>query len=345
MLDGQKIVCVTPAGRRRYLRLLIPYVLACPMIDRYDLWVNTPDNADLAFMEAIAGIDERIRLVPLPEGRTPGATSIHAFWPGATDVDTVYVRFDDDVVWVDPRFFDTLLRFRLEHPEYFLVAPLIINNAMSSFLLQTFRKIRIPRLLSSDRFDTVGWVNPNFAHSLHEFLQALVADGEVQKLNCGRIPLSGNIFSINCIAWFGRDFASFGGKVPEDEEPAVSCTIPLRAGRLNAMETGAVVAHFAFFTQREKIDRSGVLDGYVRLAADRPELEPWRSRVEDIYAKLEARYPVHLSVGGARPRKQRQLRAQRQRSLLNRLFQRKRKRSERSSNKKDEISVERGPDL
>jgi hypothetical protein len=328
---------VTPAGRRRYLRLLIPYVLACPWVDRYDLWVNTPDDADLAFMEAVAGIDDRIRLVPLPEGKTPGAAAIHAFWPGATDVDTVYVRFDDDVVWIDPRFFDTLLRFRLEHPEYFLVAPLIINNAMSTFLLQTFGKIGIPRIVSSDRFDPVGWVNPNFARSLHELLQMLVADGEVEKLNCGRIPLSGNIFSINCIAWFGRDFAPFGGKVPKDEEPAVSCTLPLRAGRANAMETGAVAAHFAFFTQRETMDRSGVLDGYMRLAADRPELEPWRSRVEAIYAKLEDRYPFHLSVGGFRPR------MQRRRSLLKRLLQPKR--TDRSSAKKDEISVERGPDL
>lgn len=337
MLDGHKIVCVTPAGRRRYLRLLIPYVLACPQVDRYDLWVNTPDEADLAFMQAVAQIDDRIRLMALPAGKKPEAMSIHAFWPGAAETDTVYVRFDDDVVWIDPRFFDTLLRFRLDHPEYFLVAPLIINNAMSSFLLQTFRKIMTPRLLSSDRFDTVGWVNPNFARSLHELLQTLVASGEVGKLNCGRIPLSGSIFSINCISWFGRDFAPFGGKVPEDEEPAVSCTIPLRAGRLNAMETGAVVAHLAFFTQRETIDRSGVLDGYLRLAAGRAELEPWRSRVEAVYAKLEDRFPLHLSVGGAPPRKERRP------SLLKRLFPRKE--TERSSNKKDDIRIERGPAL
>jgi hypothetical protein len=103
------------------------------------------------------------------------------------------------------------------------------------------------------------------------------------------------------------------------------------------METGAVAAHFAFYTQRKAIDPSGLLDGYVRLAADRPELEPWRSRVEAIYAKLEDRYPLHLSLGGLRPR------MRRQRSLLKRLFHRKP--TDASNNKKDEISVERGPDL
>jgi hypothetical protein len=335
MHDGHRIVCVTPAGRRRYLRLLIPYVLACPRVDRYDLWVNTPDEADLAFMEAVAAIDERIRLVRLPEGKAPGGAAIQAFWPSAAEADTVYVRFDDDVVWIDPRFFDTLLGFRLRHPEYFAVAPLIINNAMSTYLLQTFRKIRTPRPVGPSRFDPIGWVNPTLAISLHGFFQTLVARGEVEKLNCGPIPLSGNSFSINCIAWFGRDFASFGGKVPkgEDEEAAASCTIALRAGRLNAMETGAVAAHFAFYTQREAMDRSGLLGGYVRLAAGRPELEPWRRRVEAIYAKLEDRYPLHLSLGGFRPRRQRK------RSLLKRLLRHKR------DDTTDEIGVERGPDF
>jgi hypothetical protein len=273
--------------------------------------------------------------VPLPEGKAPGAAAIHAFWPGAAEEDTVYVRFDDDVVWIDPRFFDTFLSFRLGQPEYFVVAPLIINNAMSTYLLQTFRKITTSRPVGPSRFDPVGWVNPTLARSLHGFFQRLVAGGEVEKLNCGRIPLSGNSFSINCIAWFGRDFASLGGKVPkgEDEEAAASCTLALRAGRLNAIETGAVAAHFAFYTQREVMDQSGLLDGYVRLAADRPELEPWRSRIEAIYAKLEHRYPVHLSLGGFRPRRQRK------RSLLRQLFGRKR------SDTMDEISVERGPDL
>jgi hypothetical protein len=310
--------------------LLIPYVLASPHVDRYDLWINTPDEADIAFLEAMAGIDDRIRLVRPPEGVTPGPAAIAAFWPGAADADAVYVRFDDDVVWVDPRFFDTLLAFRLAHPEYFAVAPLVINNAMGSYLLQTFRKIRTSRPVGPDRFDPVGWVNPTLARALHGFLQELVAAGEVGKLDCGRIPLSGNCFSINCIAWFGRDFASFGGVVPkgDDEEAAASCTLALRMGRVNAVETGAVAAHFAFYTQRDLMDRTDLLAGYARLATARPEIEPWRTRVEAIYGKLEERFPIHLSLGGFTPW------VGRKRSLVKRLLRPKRD--------PEEITVERG---
>jgi hypothetical protein len=335
MHDSHRIVCVTPAGRRRYLRLLIPYVLSCPKVDRYDLWVNTPDAADLAFMEAVARIDDRIRLVPLPEGREPGPAAIAAFWPGAAEEDAVYVRFDDDIVWIDPKFFETFLAFRFAHPEYFTVAPLVINNALGTYLLQTFRKIRTSRPVGPDRFDPVGWVDPTLARSLHVVFQKLVAAGEVAKLDCGRVPVSGNCFSINCIAWFGRDFASVGGGIPkgEDEEAAASCTLALRAGRLNAIETAAVAAHFAFFTQRDLMDRSGVLEGYVGLAAGRSELEPWRGRVEAIYREMEERYPVHMSLGGFAPR------VKRKRSLMRRLLRRKRDATP------EETVVARGPDL
>ena len=64
MFDGYRVVCVTPAGRRRYMKLLAPLVLACDLVDRYDIWVNTSDAGDLAFFEGLARLDDRVRLVP-----------------------------------------------------------------------------------------------------------------------------------------------------------------------------------------------------------------------------------------------------------------------------------------
>ena len=332
MLDGYKIVAVTPAGRRRYLRLLIPYVLSCMEIDRYDLWVNTPDAADLAFMEAVASIDHRIRLVPLPEGIEPGPSAIRKFWPKVTDLDTLYIRFDDDVVWLDPKFFQTFLSFRLGNPQFFSVAPLIINNAMSTYLLQTFGKIKVSKVVGPDRFDRIGWIDPTLARSLHVLLQDLVADNEVGRLTFGRVPLSGNCFSINCISWFGRDIAALGGQIPagEDEEAAASCTFALRAGRLNCIESAAVAAHFAFYTQRDEMDRTDLLDRYVRIAAERAELEPWRSRVENALRDIEGCYPIHSSLGGFKPL------AKRRRSLFNRVFRQSR------ATETPDITIKRG---
>ena len=38
MIDGRKLVYVTPAGRLRYMRELVPFILSEPMVDRYDIW-------------------------------------------------------------------------------------------------------------------------------------------------------------------------------------------------------------------------------------------------------------------------------------------------------------------
>lgn len=321
MIDGCRIVCMTPAGRRRYMRLLIPYVLSCTQVDRYDLWVNTPDPADIAFLEAVAKVDDRIRLIPLPDGVQPGPAAITKMWPSLTESDTVYIRFDDDIVWIDPDFFESLLSFRIRNPQYFMVAPLIINNAMSTYLLQTFRKIKLSNPAGPDRFDPIGWVNPSLARSLHVLLQELIIAGELERLRCGQVPVSGNCFSVNCISWFGRDIAAVGGRIPpgEDEEAAASCTFALRAGRFNCFETAAIASHFAFYTQREVMDRSTLLDGYHGIAADRAEIQPWRSRVEAVYEEIEKQHPIHLSLGGFKPL------TRRKRTWVRNLFGSKRK--------------------
>jgi hypothetical protein len=213
------------------------------------------------------------------------------------------VRLDDDVVWLDPSFFETLLACRFARCDDFMVAPLVINNALGSFLLQTFGKIKTTEKLGPDRFDNYGWVSSSLAVSLHGLLQELIAAGEVGRLSCGRIPISGNCFSINALCWFGRDVAAFGGVIPdgEDEEAASGCTIPLRAGRINCIETSAVAAHFAFYTQRLAMDASGLLESYGRFAANRPEIAPWCEKTEAIYQELEAKFPDHNSLGGFKP--------------------------------------------
>ena len=49
MYSGYKVVVNTAAGRRRYMRCLLPFVLSSPIVDRYDIWVNTLDKLDTAF--------------------------------------------------------------------------------------------------------------------------------------------------------------------------------------------------------------------------------------------------------------------------------------------------------
>lgn len=74
-------------------------------------------------------------------------------------------------------------------------------------------------------------------------------------------------FSINSVLWFGEEMRKFAGIVPGDDEEFLSCIYPTRQGVSNAWNGDAIVAHFAFFTQREELDKKGILEKYGAVCA------------------------------------------------------------------------------
>ena len=67
--------------------------------------------------------------------------SIYHFFKEYTDPNTIYLRFDDDICYIAPDAINNLLNFRIEHPEFFLVYPVIVNNSMNEFLESPFQNI------------------------------------------------------------------------------------------------------------------------------------------------------------------------------------------------------------
>ena len=136
MFDRFQVVAAVPAGRRRYLEVLLPYLRAQRgLLDRCDLWCNTTDADDLMYLRQAADNDPFFRLV---EARIPinGIHSVYHFFRDCIDSDTIYIRFDDDICWVAPEAAETLARFRLEHPEPPLILANTVNNGICSHLHQ-----------------------------------------------------------------------------------------------------------------------------------------------------------------------------------------------------------------
>jgi hypothetical protein len=305
MFEGHRVVCVTPAGRRRYMKLLVPQILASPVVDRYDVWVNTDDAGDLAFLRRLPELDsarpERVRLIAQPDNLAPDWGAIAGFHRFAQDPDTIYIRLDDDVVWLEPGFFETLLSFRIANPRYFLVMPLIINNALCTHLLRTLGKIASSRFVGAACMDPVGWKDPAFAVKLHRLFLDLLARGEAARLHCGAHEIAMNRFSINAICWFGRDLAALGGEVGIAEEEELSNLSPTRLGRTNCFCTDTIAAHFAFYVQRRALDRTDILDAYARHLAARAELRPLLSAAEALCAATDADHPSAPAAQAPRP--------------------------------------------
>ncbi len=290
MFKEYKVIVNTAAGRRRYMQFLIPQVLACNIVDRYDLWLNTTNKQDLEFFRILAKKYPKINLVWQPDGVINGNKSINAFYKQCTDDDTIYFKLDDDIVWLEDSLIENMVRFRVENPDYFIVSPLVINNSLSTYLLQLYGKIHLNIYHNADPYSDVLWRSGKFAADLHEwFLENYLKPNKTSLLHLGngKMPISMTRFSINSILWFGKDLKQIGGIVPGDDEEYLSCIHPTLYGRANCWNTKALVSHFAFYTQRAYLDERGILKKYgdylkEKWQGNSSEYEVYQSIVEAI---------------------------------------------------------------
>ena len=258
-----KIIAVTPAGRRRYMRLLVPYILSSDKIDRYDIWVNTEDTHDIAFLKALSA-HPKVRLISQPNGIVDECRSINAFFNHAQEEDEVYIRFDDDIVWMEQDAIDNIIRFRLENTDDFIISPYVINNAMCTALLQLYGKLsEFPKVEPYCK-DLTGWASPDFAERLHKTFLSALSKGDLDGFRGKDTRFAACRFSINCVSWFGKDLREFIKIIveSEEEEEELSFSIPTLARRPNAVVASALVAHFAYYTQRERLDNTKLLARY-----------------------------------------------------------------------------------
>ncbi len=248
---------VTPAGRRRYLEILYKH-LKSQRADFavWQLWQNTKDAEDIAYMNRLAAENDWITVVK-PSWPYEENYSICKFFQYTKREDTIYIRLDDDIVFLSPNFIKELVAKRIEMPQYLFIYPNIINNAIISHLHHRNNLIDFNGLAGYECMDQMGWNNPQFCEKLH---RAFIND--VKSGNMDKWKTSYNLWvckhfervSINCICWFGKDMNHSIVTVERDEEVFLSCDSPRRLNRYNALVSSPICVHYAFFTQRKHID-------------------------------------------------------------------------------------------
>jgi hypothetical protein len=264
---GYKVSIVIPAGRQRYLELLIPSILQQDGWDELKIWVNTSNSQDLNYIDLLPRLDKRISLSQPPRYTPNGNGTIGQFFQDCVSPDTVYIRFDDDICFIERDLIKNLAKFRADNPEPFLISPIVINNAIISYILQVLDKIFHPVQLTANCLDPTAWKSPGFAEQLHRLFLAVLSENNINHFKFPSRPIAINRFSINCISWLGAEFRKFGGVVPfgADEEEFLSVTKPTQLGKLNYIFGESIVSHFSFFTQREHLDKTDILGLYKEL--------------------------------------------------------------------------------
>lgn len=273
MYENRRVVVVTPAGRARYMQLLEPNVFRSELVDRWDIWLNTSQPEDIKWIRALQRRrPDKVNIVLVSGMEQDIIRNIAKFWRLATDENTIYIRFDDDVVWIHPDTVESLCRARLDHPECWMISGNVINNAICDHHLQRAG-------LYDDRYrftDSVscsqGWASPEAAEWKHRCFLEDLSQGKANRwrIQDYRIEL-GKHFSINCLCWAGGDLAGLNFFDEEGfisyEEPFLTKEMTVRTGRPMMVAGQALLAHFAFYPQRDDLDSTDLLDCYRRFAS------------------------------------------------------------------------------
>lgn len=289
MYRNYKIIVNTAAGRRRYMQYLVPFVLVSDIVDRYDIWINTHNGADIEFFKILAKKYSKINLCWQPDGIVDGNKSINAFYRDCTQENAIYFKLDDDIVWMEPNAIQKMVDFRIDNPQYFLITPLVINNSLSTYLLQIRDKITLKKYCKSSPAHSLLWKSGQFATALHEwFIEKYLSTDKYPSLYVGKQEMGMTRFSINAILWFGAEMKKIQGVVPGDDEEFLSCMYPTSHGMCNCWNGDVIMAHFAFFTQRDFLDKAGILERYGAFIASRKKelFYPYYMEIQNILSDI-----------------------------------------------------------
>ena len=264
-----KIVGVTPAGRERYLRILVPYLLQNRhVLDEHVFWINTEIKEDIDFIKKTCA--EYPNFFKYQESKVPinGNHSIAHFFENCPDKNTMYIRFDDDICFIEKNAISNLVKFRKENQEYFLVFGNIINNAICNFINQ--KNGALPPEIGKLTYNCMcpeGWENGQVAINIHKHFISDVEKNRVDKYKFDKWVLNDyERVSINFISWFGRDLKLLKAKVGLvvnnyviEEEPWLTEFFPRKFKIKNCICGDAIVSHLAFYTQRKEIETQTTL--------------------------------------------------------------------------------------
>lgn len=265
-----RVIAITPAGRKRYLEVLLRYMLRDRhIIDEWHLWLNTEFEDDLNYCKSLELENKGfVKTVPL-EGQWDSNWSIAPFFKNCVEPDTIYIRFDDDICYIHKHAIRNLVDFRIYNPDYFLIFPNIANNGVISHIHQRMGKLPMTwGIMDYSATSSVGWRNEKAAMGIHQNFLERLSKNKIDELFFDQwILYFRERFSINSFAFFGKEFAKFGGKVGRDEENWLSVSHIQETKQYNCICGQSLVCHFAYHTQRRYLEeRTEFLETYKKLA-------------------------------------------------------------------------------
>lgn len=256
-----KVVAWIPAGRARYLEVLIPYLLReKDLLDCVYLCVNTESSHDREYIDSLSMQDPSyFQSIYLDRDEKPSRHTVRHFYKYFKEEDTVYLKIDDDICFLQPGLLKELIQFRIEHPSYFLVAANLVNNVLCSYIHQHLGALNYRcGIYNWDPFCKVGWESGIGAENAHLCFLAAIKKGIYENFLFPLWEIADYArLSINLICYFGKDAKNFSPLMEEcqDDESFLTEFLPPILARMNCIYGKKVGAHFSYFKQRDYLEQ------------------------------------------------------------------------------------------
>lgn len=280
LLDSTKVIAWTPYGREETVSILIEYIkrdVEAGIVDEYHLYMNT-DEDQVRDREYAHELNEQydwvqLRYHPHDIPLKPKQLNTGKYYRYAVEPNTVYVRFDDDIVYIHSQAIERLVRRKLSSPAL-VCFPLIWHNATTSYYSQQFGKIPLDWGIVKSPYcmDTVGWSNALFAEGIHRLLLGHIRNDSVEDLfwhHDVQIEI-GTQFSVSSFAAHSdiyREMNPPGFLDHEEEEHWHTVDRPVRTGRPNSIVGNALVSHLSFMGHTNYIRReTDIMQQYKELS-------------------------------------------------------------------------------
>jgi hypothetical protein len=275
-------IIVTPAGRESFLSILVKYVNRAKENNEFDewhLWCNTGIQSDIFYIQKLVEEYDFIKFIPLCITPTyVGDKMIHAstipyfYSVDSTDENAVYIRMDDDIIFIKNGSIGKLFSYRIDNIENFLIFGNVINNVAIANIHQNIGVL--PLTLGKVDFDYYNYLalyDANFVEFTH--------NNFFEKYNLKLLdqyyfePFVVENFlpvAVQVIAWRGEDYKKFGGLIPPNvhEEPFQSSIRPKQENRKTVIYGDGLFSHYSAAVTRNYIDTTDLYGRYKNLSEE-----------------------------------------------------------------------------
>nr|QBK91096.1 MAG: macrocin-O-methyltransferase [Pithovirus LCPAC202] len=255
-----KVKLVVPYGRRKVTQVLLLYILReLDVFDQVIFWENTANPDDLIFLkEALSNINNPKFVTVNPTKVTGDKKGVFPLYEAMYNRDssdnTLWIKIDDDVVWVADGAFARLVEFAINNRyKNTIFSANVVNSGPLDALHQKTGASREGAIVFKAKNPYKQLMTFEGAQQVHESLLDAISKGTTSKYHLDHSYLNAERWSPNCIAWFGslfdeKDFKCLG----KNDEKYITKKLGKVKLKYPVVVPDALMCHYSFSEQLKK---------------------------------------------------------------------------------------------